>query len=216
MNLKIILIFAAIFLYSCKCGKNVKLGEFKLADASFHFIPYTGMETLVFEDNHGVEHRLKSKVGIDLKDAVILVRTICDEGVFDKQHQYYDTQREQIAFFDTLGKQIFYAQLITQFEDADDLDSIAIYDFLTVDSSINGHFNGRIEIITEERQNHVTDFHRNEFLNQSDFVGDTILYGKSFTDVFKSTTGEGKSIFYNKAKGVVAFKMTEEEYWVLK
>ena len=214
--LKIILILSIVFLYSCKCEPSLKLGEFNLTVASMQFVPYTGNEILVFEDNDGFEHKLKSKVGRELKDLVMRVRTICDDGTFDKQFQYYEIQRYQIAYFDSLDKQIFYTDLTTHFEDADDLDSIAIYDFLRVSSVIDGSPNGEIEILTDERQNHLSVFYRNEMLRESDFLGDTIIYGKEFKDVFKSTTSQGKSIFYSKEKGVVAFKMTEEKYWVLK
>ncbi len=216
MKFIILLIISGLFLNSCNCGADIKLGEFNLTETSTQFVPYSGKEILVFEDDKGVEHILKSKAGIDLMDSKMTVRTICDEGTFSKQYQYYETQREQIVFFDALGNQIFYVDLTTQFEDAGDLDSLAIYDFLMIDSGIDGNFNGRIEIITEERQNQVSSSHRNEFWNQSDFLGDTTIYGREFKGVFMSTTNEGKSIYYCKEKGVIAFRITDEEYWVLK
>jgi hypothetical protein len=192
---KIVLLVSAIFLYSCKCDKSVKLGVFKLTDASIQSVPYTGNETLIFEDNEGIEHRLTSRMGRELKEASMIVGTLCDEGTFDKQYQYYETQRDQVAYFDDLGKQIFYVNLTTQFEDKDEIDSIAIYDFLTVTSGINGENTGEIQIITAERQNHVSEFHKNEFWNVSDFIGDTLIFGEPFVDVYKSTTSQGNSIY---------------------
>lgn len=216
MKLKATIFLSMLLLYSCgKCDKDVLLGEIQLAEASRQSIPYSGTEVLVFEDNHGVQHRLTSMKGRELLQSKMIVRTPCDEGFFDKQHLYYDTQREQIAFFDSSGIQIFYIDLVTQFEDAADLDDIAVYDFLLVDSSLKGNFNGRIEIITSERQNRVSDFHKNQFWNQSVALGDTTLFGRKFEDVYIGTSGDNRSIFYNKKKGILAFVLDENEFWVL-
>lgn len=217
MKLKAIIFLSILLLYSCgKCDKDIFLGEFKLTEASRQSIPYSGNEVLVFEDNHGMQHQLTSLKGRELLKSKMIVRTPCDEGFLDKQHLYYDTQREQVVYFDSSGNQIFYIDLTTQFEDANDIDDIAVYDFLLVDTSLKGNFNGRIEIITEERQNTVSEFHKNEFWNQSVFLGDTTVFGRDFKDVYVGTSGDNRSIFYNKVKGVIAFKINENEFWVLK
>ncbi|MEM1323697.1 MAG: hypothetical protein AAGG75_25780 [Bacteroidota bacterium] len=130
MKLKASVLFVILFFYSCgKCDKDIKIGEFNLSEPSRQFIPYSGTEVLVFEDNNGVQHQLTSLDGREIQNLRMNVRTLCDEGTFDKQEQYYDIQIEQVTFFDSSGTQIFYVNLVTQFEDADDLDSIAVYDF---------------------------------------------------------------------------------------
>lgn len=217
MKIKVILLLSVLFYFSCgKCGENKRLGAYNLAESSRQHIPYSGSETLIFEDNEGIRYRLTSNDGRILLDSRLIVRELCEEGMFDQQYEYYDSQREQIAYFDSIGNQIFYMDLFTHFEDAADLDSIAIFDYLLVNTALKGSFNGQIDIVATERQNQVSDRFKNEVLNHSTFLGDTTLYGEPFTNVYVGTSGEDKSIYYNKTRGVLAFRISEEEYWVLK
>lgn len=219
MNLKIILLLALSFLlYSCsECDDNIVAGEFNLTDTSRGFIPYSGMETLTFVDNNGIEHKLNSENGKNLEATTMTVRELCDAGFLDKSTMFFNTEREQVAFFDSLGRQIFYADLLTAFEDHEDLDSIAIYDQLYLTGTIDSNSIGEIRIITEERQNQISDEHRNNSqISQTRLIGDTILYDQFFSDVFVNINGAGRGIYYNKEKGIVAFKLSEEGFWVLK
>ena len=213
---KIIIFFLSVFtIYSCKCDADIKIGEFKLTEKSKQFIPYSGDEILIFEDNLGMEHILKSIQGKELRKSRLSIRTPCSNTVLDYQEVYYDTQNEQIVFYEN-EKQAFNLTLTTSFEDNENGDSIAIYDNLIVDGVINGNFVGQIKIITEERQNYVSPFHRNEFFKQSEFIGDTILFSREFKNVYKESFDINQGVYYNKEKGVIAYEFSEDEFWVLK
>ena len=214
---RLIVFFLLIFvLQSCStCGPDILLGRFDLAEESVRFVPYTGNETLVFTDNEGKEHKLNSPKGKKVTQTTLKVKTTCDEGLINKQHLYYRIQREEVAFCDEFNNQLFYTDLTTLFEDNKNLDSIAIYDFLLVDSGINGEFNGQIKIITKERQNYVSSYHK-DIWHCSEFIGDTIIYGREFKNVYKGNVNLNRNIYYNWEKGVIAFEISETTYWVLK
>jgi len=217
MQFKITFIFSlAILLYSCsECEDSILMGEFQISEESKAFVPYSGSETLMFEDNTGTIHELKSQRGRVLEASKLIVRTLCEKSFLDRTEQFFNTEREQLAYFDNEGNQIFYTDLFPQSEDRDNIDSISIYDQLTISAVVNGSSVGNIKIITEELQNQVSETHRNDFVQHSRLIGDTTLYERPFTGVFVDVTGEGKGIYYNKEKGVLAFKLSEEEFWVL-
>ena len=192
------------------------MGEFNLTEASKNFIPYTGVETLTFLDNNGIEHTLTSQAGRKLEPTRMIVRTICEEGFLDRTEMFFNIEREQTAYFDSTGQQVFYTDLLTTFEDNSNVDSIAIYDYLYVSGVLAGNSLGEIRIITDQRQNQVSETHRIDFFDHSRLIGDTTLYEQAFSEVFVDITGNGKGIYYNKEKGVVAFKLSEDEFWVLK
>ncbi len=213
-----LLIFSLIpfLLISCnECGDSIQLGAIALAEASIDFVPYTSNQTITFVDNSGTRHTLHSINGIQITEGNMTVRTLCQEGFLDAQKLFYDTQRLQIAFFDSSGVQIFYVDLTTAFEDSFDIDSIAIHDIIRVSSSLYGHHYGGIQIITEDRQFSTSDFYKNELLGISEYVGDTTLYERFFEDVYKGRSLEGREIYYNNTKGVLAFIINTDEYWVL-
>lgn len=213
----IIAIFLSIIIFQscCNCGPDILLGEFDLAEESVRFVPYTGNEILVFTDNEGKEHKLYSPNGKKIMQTTLKVKTTCDEGLINKQHLYYRIQREQVAFYDETNKQVFYTDLTTFSEDNQNSDSIAIYDLLQVDSGIDGDFNGQIKIITKERQNHVSSYHKDTW-HCSEFLGDTILYGREFKNVYKGNVNLNRNIYYNGEKGVIAFEISDTTHWVLK
>ncbi len=219
MNLKtIFLLLTVLLLHSCtECDDNVLAGEFKLSDTSLGFVPYSGSETLTFVDNEGTEHTLNSEKGRVLEPTRMIVRELCDAGFLDKSEMFFNIEREQIAYFDEAGNQVFYTDLLTAFEDDENLDSIAIYDQLYLTANVDSSYIGEIRIITDVRQNEVSDIHKENFrFNETRLIGDTTLYEQNFTEVFVNITNEGKGIYYSKEKGIVAFKLSEEKFWVLK
>ena len=214
----IIIFFYTLFFVTCQigeCGSDIRLGEYQLSEESRQYIPYTGNEILIFIDEQDVEHKLSSPKGKILTETRSIAGTPCNNGLFDTQYEYYDSQREQIVFIDLFGNQIFYLDLLTHIENDENTDSSVIYDFLLVDSGFNGNFNGQIRIVTKERDNQLTSIQRDE-MNLSDFIGDTILYNREFRNVYKGKVDENRSIYYNKEKGVVAFEVSIDEYWVLR
>lgn len=213
----IIVLFSILSLTSCRireCGFDIKLGEYKLSNESRQFIPYTGNEILTFIDEQGVEHILNSPEGKVLTETRSIARTICNNGLFDTQHEYYNSQREQIVFNDSFGNQIFYLDLLTHIINEENTNINVIYDFLLVDSGFDGNFNGQIRIVTKERENQLTSLQR-ENLFLSEFIGDTILYDREFRNVYKGNVSENRNIYYNKEKGVVAFEVSNNDFWVL-
>lgn len=222
--MKLLMLIYILFLinfYSCnRCEPDINLGKLDLAEESKLFIPYNGNETLVFEDNNGDRHQLTSMKGLELLSTETIVRTICYHDFLDQQNLFYETQREQIAFFDANDKQIFDVDLLTYAEiysdnDSIDIDFIPIYDFLLVSPMINGIFSGDIRIITKERKNHVSAYLKEEFWPLSRYIGDTIIYEREFKNVYKSSMDSVRQVFYNKEKGLIAIGLSKNEYWVL-
>ena len=213
-----LIIFLSVFVFTtCRvseCGSDIRLGEYQLAEESKQYIPYIGNEILLFVDEKGVEHKLYSTKGLVLTETRSIARATCNNGFLDTQYEYYDSQREEIVFIDSFGNQIFFLDLLTHIENDENTDSYVIYDFLLIDSGINGNFNGQIRIVTKERNNQLTSIQRNE-LNLSEFIGDTILYGREFRNVYKGKVSENRNIYYSKEKGVVAFETSIDEHWVL-
>jgi hypothetical protein len=214
--------FLIIFLSVCvfttcrvsECGSDIRLGGYQLADESKQYIPYIGNEILVFIDEKGVEHTLHSTKGLELTETRSIARATCNNGFLDTQYEYYDSQREDIVFIDSFGNQIFFVDLLTHIENDKNTDLCVIYDFLLVDSGINGDFNGQIRIVTKERNNQLNSIQRDK-LNLSEFIGDTILYDREFRNVYKGKVSENRNIYYNKEKGVIAFEISIDKHWVL-
>lgn len=114
MKVKIIILFFAVLTISCEsnqCGEDINLGKLELAEKTLGFVPYSGNETLTFEDNNDNKHILTSKRGRQLTNTKLVLNTLC-RGDFailnsDDQEEYYESQNEQIVFYDQLGNQIF-------------------------------------------------------------------------------------------------------------
>ena len=215
-------IFLAIFMYACdldQCGDDINLGKIDLDNVTRNFVPYSGNEVLTFEDQDGVQHKLTSQEGRQLFDTRLVLNTLCRGSVeklnFDDQEEYYQTQREEIVFFDQTGNQVFYIDLFTLFEEADQPDDVAIYDQLSVHPSVRGFTFSDLNIVTKVRQNELSSSFEEVVLNGSTFIGDTVLFGREFKSVYRSATQDGQSTYYNQTEGVVAFDFGGDEYWVL-
>jgi len=202
-----------------QCGNDIDLGRLDLDETSQGFVPYSGDETLTFEDHNGVKHQLTSREGRQVSNTRLVVNTLCRGNIeklnFDDQEEYYQTQRMQIAYFDQSGNQVFYIDLLTLFEEADQPGAIAIYDLLSVNPSIGDFTIGDLNIITKARQNELSPSFEEVVLQGSAYVGDTVLFGKEYKDVYRSALLEDEITFYNHTEGVIAFVFSEDEYWVL-
>ena len=209
MKKDIFLLPFTLLLTACECGPSISLGSFFLAEESKAFVPYTGNETLVFEDQDGGIHRLTAPKGREVFSSNLTVRELCQNGLFDVQTEYFESDREQVAFYDSLNNFIFYTELIVRSETIDTMGTIAIYDYLAVDGNLNGTSFRAVEIVTQERENTSTQI-------SSQMIGDTVLYGQNFEQVYQSNPGGEASCFYNVAEGVVALKVDEENFWVLR
>ena len=196
-------------LTACECGPSISLGSFFLAEESKAFVPYTGNETLIFEDQDGGIHRLTAPNGKEIFSSNLTIRELCLNGIFDVQTEYFESDREQVAFYDSLNNFIFYTDLIVRAQPIDTMGTVAIYDYLAVDGNLNSASLRTLEIVTLERENTSTQ-------TSSQMIGDTVLYGQNFEQVYQSNPGGEASFFYNVAEGVVALKVDEENYWVLR
>ncbi len=221
MRIKAVITYLAILMYSCddECGEDINLGKIELAETTQEYVPYTGEEVLIFEDNTGVRHTLNSTEGRKSYDTKLVLNTLCrgnvDKLSFDDQQEYYQSQREEIIFYDQSGNQIFYIDLMILFERIGQSDSVAIYDLLSVHPSVNGSTFGNLNIVTSERQYEMSPSFKEVVLNNSMYIGDTVLFGKEFSEVYRSSSLDGRHTFYNRKKGVLAFVFNENEYWVL-
>lgn len=216
------MIFLAIFMYACdldQCGDDINLGKLDLDNISRDFVPYTGNEVLTFADQNGNRHTLTSQRGRQEFDTRLVLNKLCRGNIekldFDDQEEYFQTQREEIVFFDQSGNQAFYIDLFTLFEEADQPDAVAIYDQLSVHPSLRGLTFASLNVITKVRQNELSASYKNVLLNGSTFIGDTVLFEREFQEVYQSGLFDGRSTFYNRTEGVVAFDFGKGAYWVL-
>ena len=150
-------------------------------------------------------------MGRESFDTKLVINTICRGSVakldFDDQQEYYQTKREQVVYQDQFGTQIFYIDLTTQFEIADQLDTIPIYDHISVYAGIDNYTYGNVNIITSERQYEASPSWKEVVLNNTVFIGDTVLYGKEFKEVYQGKELDGRVVFYSRIQGVIAFKL---------
>ncbi len=215
-----LLIIAVTLFFSCgKCGLSINLGEFLLKEESKEFFVYDNNQILIFEDQDGNDQKLVVDNEKAIYEINMIVRTLCEEGIIDSQHEYYKTLNQQISFKDSSERRIIALELVTHFEDADDIDSIAVYDVIGVRGNL---FNGdefiartSCNIITSIHQNSISDEHRNIFEEEASFIGDTILFGTEFKEVFKSnsrSTPVPSTIFFSKIDGVVMIYVDDNNY----
>lgn len=211
--------FLFLLLLSCfscgTCDPDIRIGTYLLTPTSQEFFAYNGSETLTFVDQDGLRHTLTADQGLQFREIRTTVRDLCEGGFLDKQVMYYDSELQELAFFDEDGSQVFYLQLNTSYEDNGTVDSIAIYDILRIETSLFGQTNGRLALLTSTRKNEVSASHLNDFIRPSTYLGDTSLYDRAFTDVYCGLDWNGRTLFYTPGLGVVAFKIDEDQYWVL-
>jgi len=202
--------------FSCgTCDPDIRIGTYPLTPTLQDFFAYTGDETLIFIDQDGLQHTLTADQGLQFRELRTPVRDLCDGGFLDKQVMYYESELQEVAFFNEEGSQVFYLQLNTSYEDNSTVDSIAIYDILRIKSSLFGQTNGRLTLLTSTRKNEVSASHLNDLINPSTYLGDTSLYNRAFTDVYCGLDGNGRTLFYTPDLGVIAFTIDEDQYWVL-
>jgi hypothetical protein len=206
-----------------ECGADIKLGEVKLNDDSKNFIPYTGNEELIFIDHLDIKHRLKSLNGRKLVDSRSITKSLCLNGLFDSQYEYYKSQSEEIVFTDSYGNQIFWINLSTDVLNDENTNENNIYDLISVNLGVyNSNSNteqlgGELRIITREIQGQLNQNQMQDSQVRANtiFIGDTILYNRNFENIYKAKTYESsKNMYYNKSKGLIAFGSINE-FWVL-
>jgi len=221
--MKYILYLSTLLLFvlttSCgDCGLSIEIGEFNILDETREFFVYQDEDILTFVDQDGGEHVLSVRSDKSIEETRMIVRTLCDEGTFDKQHEYYRISREQISFQDETGRQIFFLDLKTAFEDNSNLDLIGVYDHLFISGTFPfaNNFPVNFNIITGIHQNTVSAEHRNDFLQEAIFIGDTILLGSSYTQVYAGYGVPESTVYYSKNDGIVLVYSDENNYWKLK
>ena len=77
----------------------------------------------------------------------------------------------------------------------------------------NGFHGISCEIITDIHLNNISE---NHFISDARFIGDTILYGTTYEEVFQSSGTNEHLIYFSKIDGIVLIYMDENYYWKLK
>lgn len=214
-----IIIISLTLLHSCGCDPSIEIGTFHLSNESRKYFVYDNEEVLEFVDQDGNGHQLRVRNEKTTQETKMIVRTLCDEGPFDQQYEYYKISREQISFEDELNRQVFYLDLKTHFEDDENIDSLGVYDWLLISASMpyqNGFRGITCNILTDVKQNKVSQNHRDNFVREAKFIGDTVLFGNSYEQVYQSVGSNDHRLYYSKTEGVVVIFMNENYYWALK
>lgn len=223
-----IIILASIMIACSDCGKDEVLGAIPLSDKTFSIVPYDSGTSLLFENENGVE------IVVDvLTDSIsmsqLTVATLCDEGIFDNQHQTFDTQIRHFELGDendSLRLNISLQTLANPFLHVADpefshltVDSIHILDMMFLNGNIlkNGSVDRsfNLNIKTDDQQLPSNS----SFLLQAqtgEFIGDTILFDQAYSDVFKGSNFQNNQCFYNAAFGLLGVTFEEGGYWKLK
>lgn len=215
--LKLSAFLLSISLFSCECEPSVLLGEVYLTETSKSIFPYSGRETLIFINQDGEETKFYGENSRETKPHSITAGNVCSNGVFDNSREYYESEMETVTFFDQGGNQLFYANLEVMIDESTfGTNDIRFFDHLQINSSSNIDFNfNQISLIIDERGNQV-DVDQQFFHNSySKYIGDTILYEKSFENVYQSTDEGKTSVFFNYAEGIVAISSSDSSYAVL-
>jgi uncharacterized protein YrzB (UPF0473 family) len=215
--IKLSALLLSISLSSCECEPSVLLGEVYLTETSLDSFPYNGNETLIFINQDGEETKFYGENSIETKPRTITAKIICSNGVFDYSDEYYESEMETVTFLDQDGIQRFYADLKVGIDEPTfGTDDILFFDYLNIHSTNNNDFNfGQIFLIVDERGNQVDVDQQFFHDSYSKFIGDTILYEKSFEDIYQSTDDHKTSVFFNYSEGIVAYSITDSTYLVL-
>lgn len=211
--------------FESECGDDIRLGGFELSDTTKAYLPYTGSETLVFEDSLENSYKLTSSEGLVEVNITLDVHELCRGPFFNIQHEYYDGEWKRISFQDSTGFDVFDFGIITYSSDQNDyakdtifhLDSIAIYEMFSLSANELGTGTMGLNIITVERQGQLPDYVKADNQLEYRVVGDTVINGKQLKDVISAKrNGSEMYVLYNKEKGLVAFKPEQDGFWVLK
>lgn len=200
--------FAICSAIACECGPDVRLGSVDLADASLAFVPYREGDVLTFLDQDSVLHRVTLDGAVSREPSIATVSTLCSEGMFDNQNEVFDTELIEVGFRDPNGTLVFYLTLSTSavFESNPPI----LYDVLGVFSS----FAPGVTIVTAAQRGVIPDEER-EALSESRLIGDTVLFGRPFREVYVSTIFEGSGAYYSPVDGLVAYTTSDSTYGVL-
>ena len=217
---KILAFLSVGILVSCgDCDGDRNLGSLEITSTSLSWIPYDGSEQLTFKNESGESLELTSQ-GIKTSTARLNVVILCDNGLFDRSHEYYWTEKETIVFNDPSGRSVFQLELLNQFEDERSDNTIAVYDQLSISTSYYTGPNASIQIVTDDQLGEVSDEHKNAVQSKSPYIGDTILLSQPFNAVFQGSTGVLKSggekfVFYSKERGVIGWSEEGGSTWII-
>lgn len=212
-----LLICLSTVLWSCECGPDIELGQIPLAEASRAMMAHDSTQTLIFLDSAGQERRFSYASSRISSAASLPINILCEESLLDNQMEYYRTEREEIQFQEVGTENGFGLSLYTMFEEKGSVDSIALYDILSLSLWIKDQALPTFNLITTVHQSEVSQAHRQDLWQEARFIGDTSLQGKTYQEVYQSSVGpQGQLLLYNAEDGLLALVFSPENTWLRK
>jgi hypothetical protein len=200
INLFLGMAIAAIL---ASCGpKDVVSDTEELSAASISWIPFQGNESIIFE----FDTNLMSFSGNGKISYFETVRYKTDQsGFFSFQKDYYADLERQILVFESPSTEFFFTYYLekNKCETGD-------WDILKVSISEGIYYSNEMKIVISETDN----------LDKGDnfrFKSSLILGGNSYTNVYYwKQERRPFELYYTKAQGIIAFKLSSNELWTLK
>lgn len=199
--LAIVVALFAVSLFS-GCGPtSVSTGKEDLRPASKNWIPFTGSEsiTFMFDTNKMVF------TGTGMESFYESVRYKTDQsGFFSFQKDYYaDLERLRVTFESPSTTYFLCYYLEKNKAESGD------WELLKVTISDNQYYSNQLRIITYETD----DFNKGKNYR---LQASMTLSGKVFSDVYYwKQERRPFEIYYTKAQGVIAFKISSNQLWVI-
>jgi hypothetical protein len=209
-----------IIVTSCngdRCEDDIELGSFELAEETRNFIPYDGVEPIIFRDHTGRTIGLSSRSGISQFEYQLITRVLCtgdfEKVTADDQEEYYRAVSFEVLYQSQDGRTSVYVDALTLGEDNATGEEV-FYDLFRAEVVVDATYSAGLEVVTANREGRPAAEYLSSVHNLGRFVGDTILYGRQFRDVYGSLEREGTRVFYNATEGVVAIELPAGQYLV--
>ena len=206
------------FVSSCVCGPDEKIGSTQLDENALSYLVYSKNKKLIFKNSTGYEFILQSNDGLNFFRSWLIVKELCNNGMFNTQHQYIEGDYYSIVYSEpTLGQVIVF---ILQNAIATTSDSYVLFDVVNIECSYHGNFVGILDLVISDNIEEIPLEYSSIYLRIPSFVSDTVLNGKVFQNVWwiKSeyfNPNTESTIFYSKEMGVIAFKYEDKDMLVL-
>jgi hypothetical protein len=92
------IVASLIIIQGCKdCGPNVSLGEYPLSELSKDFVPYRGLDSLIFMDQDSNLIKFTAPNGRVTEDVALIDNVTCTSG-FIEQYEFYESERQFLLY----------------------------------------------------------------------------------------------------------------------
>jgi hypothetical protein len=203
-------------LFSCRkderCGDNVLVGEVKLLQNSRDMMAYQSNSALTFVNGQGDELVFEVFQELEEQEEEVSTEQICfGAGAFGRStFEYYLVNSLNIGFKTNdnayrFNIRLFVANLPDYNQPLD-----AFYDRFVLNMSGQNQSLGSIRLITADRNQSLSLQPMPDDLVSYHFVADTLLGGRTYTQVYwAQISGTNRAVFYTAAQGVIAFKTAD-------